>query len=263
MFLIFPLEHQHLDPHATSTMTTNFIAIADVNVTFVAHPMAPKAHIHLNNFYGGLLPDLTDLFTDDTKIALKDNVIDLIQSQLIDDLIIPTASQTADPTIIAPLLKAGLFKVSYGNKPATRLTKKSLHNVMHNLILSKTIPATIEVTITVGHLYFPPEPTYLDWGVFSTTPIASNASTTPATLPMPGSPVLTYTDMTSAITSAIAGINKVTTAAPPIGSSTATSTRYIFNPAGLPSDVHAAYKARQANQVIMRSRVGKPFADGY
>ena len=178
-------------------MMTNFKAIDGVHVTFVAHPIEPKAHIHLTNYYGGLLPDLEALFTDNTKISLKDNVIDLIQSQLIDDLIIPTASQTADPTIIAPLLKAGLFKVSYGNKPATRLTKKSLHNVMHNLMLSKTIPATIEVTITVAHLYFPPEPTYLDWGVFSTTPIASNASTTPATLPMPGSLVITYADMMS------------------------------------------------------------------
>ena len=157
-------------------MMTNFKAIDGVHVTFVAHPMEPKAHIHLTNYYGGLLPDLEALFTDDTKTALKDDVIDLIQSQLIDDLIIPTASQTADPTIIAPIIKAGLFKVSYGNKSATRLAQKSLSDMMHNLILSKIMPATVELTITVGHLCFLPMLTYLDQGVFSTMPLASKTA---------------------------------------------------------------------------------------
>ena len=223
-----------------------------------------------SNHYSGSVPDFEDFFTDDTMTDLRNDVVDQIQAKIIDELIIPVASsQTVDKTIIAPLVKADLFKVSHGIT-STRLTKNSLRDTMRSIIATNTVPAIVNLTISLAHLYFPPSFTYLDFGVFTTSPPAANPVTAAAT----GPPVLTIADVTSAIaaqtnalTAAITGIAQLR--APLSFGSAATSaattitTQVQFNPAALPADVRYAYNAHQANEVILGSSVAVPFAGGF
>jgi hypothetical protein len=153
---------------------TDFKAIAGINFTFAFH-RSPMAQTGFIDNYGGHIPDPDALFTDNSKTDLKDNVVDLILNQFIDDMIIPVATQTADVTAISPLVKSCQFQVSYGNKQGTRLTKKSLRDTMTNVIAAKFMPAVVDITVIFSHLLFPFEPSFLDWSVFLSVPGHSHA----------------------------------------------------------------------------------------
>jgi hypothetical protein len=239
----------------------DFKTITAFNVTFAAHPVTRDAHKHLNASYGGLLPTFDDIFTDAGKATLQDDCVDIIKHRILYDLILPAATSTTDKTIIPPLYNGAGFRVSWNSKPQARFSKASLTSAMTGAMANNH--GQIDITISMNHLFFPQVLNYLDWSVFSLTVPPTTAAPAPA-------PGITVADMTTALTTAIQGIAGTRTAtapapapAPAPGSSTTTTSRYLFNPAGLPKDVHDAYKARQENQVITRSRVDKPFADGY
>ena len=237
----------------------DFKTITAFNVTFAAHPVTRDAHKHLNASYGGLLPTFDDIFTDAGKATLQDDCVDIIKHRILNDLILPAATSTTDKTIIPPLYNGAGFRVSWNSKPQARFSKASLTSAMTGAMANNH--GQIDITISMNHLFFPQVLNYLDWSVFSLTVPPTTAAPAPA-------PGITVADMTTALTTAIQGIAGTRTAtapapAPAPGSSTTTTSRYLFNPAGLPKDVHDAYKARQENQVITRSRVDKPFADDF
>ena len=245
---------------------TDFKAIQGINVAFEEHPTVANAHKQFNIFYGGVLPDFKELFTDDTMTKLKPDAVELILSTIVEKQIIPDASQTVENNVISPLLKAGRFTISHGTNPSYRLTRNTLRDTMNSIIASNTTPAIVNLKITIGHMYFPPNSSYLDWGVITTSPPAA----TPVTASSPGPPAISMADVTNAIaaqtqslTAAITGIAQLR-APIPSGSAAATATtQVLFNPAALPADVRDAYNVRQANQVILGSSVAVPFADGF
>jgi len=116
----------------------DFKAITAVNINFAVHPITKEAHKHFNSNYGGLLPDFDVIFTDAGKTLLKDDCIDILCAQILQELVLPTATgHTPDTTIILPLFNTSGFRVSWNSKPMARLTKDSLKTTMTGAMANK------------------------------------------------------------------------------------------------------------------------------
>ena len=77
--------------------------------------------------YSGDLTDLEALFNAE-KNDLSEDAISLIKAQIVHYLIIPYASQTTDPSVIAPMIDKASFKVSDALHQQRRIVATRSHH---------------------------------------------------------------------------------------------------------------------------------------
>lgn len=235
----------------------NFQQITGIYVRFDPHPIVERAQAIFNSYFAAELPHLDALFTDDTMSTLRENVVPLIRSQIATELVTPIATHTEDPICIGHIVDACPLKVSWSrNGSATRLSRANLIAALTQAIENAggKSSITVDIHVAIGCIFFPDDPhlSFLDWSVFSLTPIAPEERRQP----------LTVDSLVEALT---AVRNRGTTERRDGDADRATdtsTTAYTFNPATLPRDVRRAWERFQENAPVRRSEVEGEFDSG-
>ena len=125
----------------------------------------------MNGMYAGLLPGLGNLFTDERREELKDDVTEIIKRTIIEQMIVPNATQTEDPAVIPPIVNNAIFMVSVNQQIGTRLSKEGLEDAMTTAIAAAKTPCKVDISICMSQVFLTvANPNFLDWSVFTTDP---------------------------------------------------------------------------------------------
>ena len=164
----------------------DFATIVDYGVTFNEHPMCEGADKHLNNIHSDYLVDYANLFTDATVCdTVKDDrdLLSEVRKQIVRDVIVPNAAQTANPgTLIPPLFQNA--SMSIDNRTSVRRLNK--RNLTRSLTEARTNGQTwvyFRVNITHLHIDVDNVVNCLDWARFGTVAFAGAAPVVPTAHP--------------------------------------------------------------------------------
>lgn len=107
---------------------STYDSITMYQVKFVVHPKDPNMHIHLNHLYGEMIPNPEILFTDPNHrdtIVTNDELLERLRQSIVQDLIVPYATETIDASVIERIIEQAPIFVMQGNL-SRRLTRESL-----------------------------------------------------------------------------------------------------------------------------------------
>ena len=167
---------------------------------FIANPIYPEAHKHLNDHYSGVMPNPGRLFTDETlrnKLKTDSEILSIVRNIITSEMIALDAAQTTNPvTTLTPLINSAALHVSIG-KYQGRLNRTNLELALDDALANSK--DSVEIRIVTAHLYFGDgsEPiTYLDWSqITMTAPTTRRAA--------PSGTSLTAEDVAKAVAKAI------------------------------------------------------------
>ena len=173
-------------------MGIGFANVQNFHVKFLANQIYPKVNKFLDDIYGEPLPNHTQCYVDkDAQDKLKPNneLSKIIHMNLVQNLILPLATQTPDATSIVPIINQAPLKIKIGLHSYC-LLKTSMMDALQNA-LNKRLDY-IKIYIGTAHIFFNESIplNYLDWTLFSTTAFPAQA--------LPQAPA-TIADLTAAL----------------------------------------------------------------
>jgi len=248
-------------------MPSDFKFIASISVEFLEHAEVKDAHKYLNGNYADNIPEIDDLFTDGSaRTAVSPDVLTIMRRKISEELISPIASETTNPSIIAPLINNCVLKAKYHGGPTMIRIRNhgTFENLLHDAYTATPTATKIRLFLGISHFHIDTDHirTYLDWQYISTTPFPAHTVAPPPTptdlaLAAIAAAIPTAADVGSAVASAIYTASGTTT--PPTTVSGALGAPGSnFDPLLLPTDVRLRWERHRDRKVVLSVGAG-PF----
>ena len=125
--------------------------IQGIQITFGPHPHDPEFSLAMNETYSGLIPSFERVFIDSfTKQTLKPDheLIPLLRKIVVDEMIIPNATNTPHDIVVPPLFAHAAMFVLFDNNIQGRLSSHHLKTRM-----SDPNVTFVQVKINISHIH--------------------------------------------------------------------------------------------------------------